>query len=160
MIKNENRFNEWPPANFDGIFYWDFLKPAFGDTNIEPMDIDAIIERHGQFLIFETKEPSKEIPLGQQITLMTLLQTMKGSIRVMVIWGKPPLKIEAMEIWGFNNNRIQISKMVNCNDTDVLKRVTDWFNWADSHKEYYSSKNYKDIQDKLRLYTKGRQAQT
>lgn len=61
-IKYPKAFDGFPPAGFDGIFDWDFLKPAFGGTKIEPMDIDAFVERHGEILMFETKTLGKEIP--------------------------------------------------------------------------------------------------
>ena len=84
MILFPERFNQAKPANFDGVFDWDFLKPAFAHTKIEPMDIDAIVERHGKVLIFETKAPDREISKGQKITLNPLLALGRGNVHVMV----------------------------------------------------------------------------
>jgi hypothetical protein len=86
MIKSETAFNTSLPAGYDGLFDWDYLKPAFNPTKIEPMDIDAMIERHGRFLVFETKEPGKEIPNGQKITLRALHKI--GCFTIFFLLGK------------------------------------------------------------------------
>jgi hypothetical protein len=69
MIYNQDKFDSAKPAGFDGIFVWDYLKKAFYPTKIQPMDFDAVVERNGCFLVFETKTPGVEIPLGQRLTL-------------------------------------------------------------------------------------------
>jgi hypothetical protein len=71
MIHSRRRFEQWLPAGFDGEFDWDFLKMAFTGTKIEPMDLDAVVERNGHFLVFETKDTGKGVPIGQAITLRT-----------------------------------------------------------------------------------------
>lgn len=69
MLHSRETFEQWLPAGFDGEFQWDFLLPAFKETNIKPMDFDAVIERNGKVLIFETKADGKAIEIGQAITL-------------------------------------------------------------------------------------------
>lgn len=64
-IRNPNAFQLATPANFDGVFDWDFLCSAF-PGKIEPTDIDANVEINGHVLRFETKTPGYEIPLGQR----------------------------------------------------------------------------------------------
>ena len=54
-------------------------------------DIDAMIERHGNFLVIENKHPSEEIPLGQLITLRALAKL--PQFTVLVIHGYPPDEI-------------------------------------------------------------------
>lgn len=39
-----------------------------------PMDMDAVLEKHGKFLGMEFKAPGEVIPLGQRITLKTLVR--------------------------------------------------------------------------------------
>lgn len=85
-IYNEEKFLSSPPAGFDGVFDWAWTDGCFGETKIKPMDIDGIVERHGRFLVFETKNPGVVIPKGQRITLRALVNT--GVFTVMVIWGK------------------------------------------------------------------------
>jgi len=84
MIKNEEYFNASKPAGFDGVFNWDFITFR---GNIKPMDIDAIVERRGHFLVFETKRlDNTEIPRGQKITLSRLHDSMK--VTIIVLHGK------------------------------------------------------------------------
>lgn len=73
-INSIDKFMRSLPAAFDGVFNWDYLLPAFKGSKIEPTDIDAVVERKGQFLIFETKDIGKKIPLGQAITMRELLK--------------------------------------------------------------------------------------
>jgi len=135
MIKSQKSFFENLSAGFDGVFDWDFLLPAFEGTKIEPMDIDAAVERHGKVLLIETKSPGKAIPLGQEITLKTLLGIGKGSICVMVIYGKAAQSIVAFEEWHWHNGVIEVKK-TQCESSYVLKRVTEWFRWANASPNY------------------------
>jgi len=132
MIIYPDRFKEAKPAGFDGVFDWDFLLPAFSGTKIQPMDIDAVVERRGCVLLFEAKDPCKTIPKGQEITLETLLTLGRGRIHLMIIYGKTPDTISAMEEWGFKNGAVTKGKREECNAEFVLQRVTDWFQWANS----------------------------
>ena len=79
------------PAGFDGTFDWDFLTPAFGSTNIQPMDIDYFVERNGWFLVIETKGRGVKVPLGQQIALENLVR--RGHFIVLIVWGKRSTEI-------------------------------------------------------------------
>ena len=97
MLRNEDNFYRSLPAGFDGLFDWDFLLPAFAGTKIRPMDVDALIERNGQFLVFETKEPGTKVSTGQRITLERLVHV--GCFTVFFVQGKKPEEIEEFEIW-------------------------------------------------------------
>ena len=116
--------------NFDGVFDWDFLLPAFAGTKIQPTDIDAAIERNGRVLIFETKEPGKPIPRGQELLLMTLLSIGRGKINVMVLFGKTELTVCGMEEWYFLNGGIRKRKATGCDCTHVFNRVSAWWKYA------------------------------
>lgn len=131
MIKYPKKFRQSISAGFDGIFDWDFLLPAFVGTKIEPMDIDAIIERHGKFLIIETKTPGKKIPEGQEITLKSLLQLGKGYICIFILYGKMADAINEIEEWTLHNGKINIER-TQCDSDYVVRRVTTWFKWANS----------------------------
>lgn len=85
-IKYPKTFNNSLPANFDGVFDWSWTEGCFGDTKITPSDIDCIVERHGNFLLMETKDVDVPIPNGQMITLKALYKL--GCFTIMLIWGK------------------------------------------------------------------------
>ena len=129
-VKYPETFKSFPPANFDGLFDWDFLLPAFQGTNIEPMDIDAVIERRGKVLLFETKSEGKEIPLGQRITLDRLIILGRGNIHLMILYSKTTVSIVAMDEWSFSKGQVRRQGIVNCDAQFVLERVIKWFQWA------------------------------
>ena len=98
MIKNPERFFEWPPAGWDGEFVWDFLDPAWAEIpKAGLMDIDATFERNGHLLYFETKMPGKEISAGQKRTLTEAWKRYKTT--VVVVYGKCPKTIEAFRFY-------------------------------------------------------------
>lgn len=129
MIIHPNKFYQKLPAGFDGVFDWDFLLPAFAGTNIQPMDIDAIVERRGKFLIFESKEPDKDVPQGQIITLQQLIRLGRGKINVFILYGKTPLEIIAMDEWYWLNSNVS-TNFRECDAQYVLERTSQWFEWA------------------------------
>ena len=96
MLHSKAKFSQWLPALFDGQFHWDFLKPAFKGTKIEPMDLDAVVERKGHFLIFETKTPGTGISVGQSITLTRLWNEGKT---ILFINGKSPEEITGYSLY-------------------------------------------------------------
>lgn len=96
MIHNPTLFESYLPAGFDGQFHWDFLRPAWGTTRIEPTDVDAMVERYGAFLLFETKEPGVPIPEGQRRAFEQLLRLPQFTI---IHCAKDPRQINEFEIW-------------------------------------------------------------
>jgi hypothetical protein len=82
MIHSPDEFNRALPAGYDGVFAWDFLDSAFDreNTNITPMDLDAVVERRGRFLFYETKNVGQTVQTGQRITLQELLKYPKMSV--------------------------------------------------------------------------------
>ena len=90
------------------------------------MDIDAIVERNGHFLIFETKAPDKEIPLGQRITLRRLCKLGRGRIRIIILYGKSAKTIARIEEWSYLNGAVVVQPC-KCNAHYVLQIVSAWF---------------------------------
>ena len=127
------RFKQAAPAGFDGIFEWDFLLPAWAPTKIEPMDFDAVVERHGNFLVFETKEPGASIPRGQEITLKTAVRT--GHFWVVVLYAKVAEQITGWELWylGTKSKKFRIKKFEG-NAADLTAFCRRWFLWASGLK--------------------------
>jgi hypothetical protein len=132
MIKNKDNFNTSLPAGYDGLFDWDYLKPAFEPTKIEPMDIDAVVERHGRFLVFETKEPGSEIPKGQKITLRALHNL--GYFTIFYIEGKKKDEIQTFyTFWPSDNNPQRIDLSVKQPYEIVVDTTREWFNDANKY---------------------------
>jgi len=130
-LYSETNFNKDKPAGFDGIFSWDFLKPAFQGTKIEPMDLDAVVERNGHVLVFETKDSGKEIPYGQKITLKTLWFL---GCTIFHVSGKCPNTIDGLAIYyeGKYSKDVNIGdkKLVPCDYRYVIYRASCWFDFA------------------------------
>jgi len=120
------------PASYDGLFDWDFILPVFNGTNIKPMDIDGIVERKGNILLFETKKLVKDIPKGQQITFEMLIQIGKGRIYLMILYGKTVDSIIGMDEWYYNNGQIMKKGIKPCNYLYVIDRVASWYKWANA----------------------------
>lgn len=85
-IKYGKTFLDSAPPSFDGVFDWSFTQGCFGETKITPMDLDGVIERKGNFLVFETKNEGVNIPRGQKILLKSLHDI--GVFTIIVLWGK------------------------------------------------------------------------
>ena len=95
MIRSIAVFQRDLPAGYDGLFMWDFLKGAFGPT-IMPMDFDAVVERRGSLLVFETKAPGTVIPAGQRGTLEATLRDARWTA---VLCAKRPEDIQHWDVW-------------------------------------------------------------
>ena len=88
-----------------------------------PMDIDAIVERKGNFLIFETKHIGVPVPQGQMITLKKLVEL--GKITVMIIHGKTIP--ESFTVYYPNGDKQDYIGL-----EQAKKVVIRWFKYADS----------------------------
>ena len=119
------RFHQARPAGFDGLFDWDFLKGAFGPV-IMPMDLDGVVERNGRFLVFETKEPGKLIPRGQEISLKALCST--GIFTIFIVYGKTADALTRMEEW--HAKREVVHEPVT--PDIVWTRANDWYRHVSS----------------------------
>lgn len=140
-IRNLQKFNAWKPAGFDGQFHWDFMFSAFRvpfsngkgmSDRFQPMDIDAVVERKGHILIFETKEPGKQIDPGQAFTLHALWQ--KGAT-IVHLSGKSPVNICGMAAYketeqNKHNTSIGSRPLEECDGSDVVFFVRQWMCFA------------------------------
>jgi hypothetical protein len=125
-IYNPEKFQQKLPAGYDGAFDWTWTAGCFGNTKIEPMDFDGVVERCGNFLLFETKEAGKEIPEGQRITLETAFNT--GVFTIICVWGKR--SPEVIEVW-----HPEITARPRYNGVDAARRVVSrWFEWANERR--------------------------
>ncbi len=128
-INYPERFAKSQPAGFDGVFDWDFLKPAFAPTKIEPMDLDAIVERNGRFLVFETKSQEKPIPQGQVITLEQLAKTRLFTI--IILRCKTQADIRGWECWFCKSNRV-VKRWCDGDANELMLFVKRWFDKANA----------------------------
>ena len=122
-IKNPEAFNKKLPAGFDGVFDWSWTQGCFGDTKIEPMDFDGVVERKKHYLVFETKDLFVDIKEGQEIALANLNKA--KTFTVIKIWGKD--SPEYAEIL-YHNGKIE--KIMD--KEKIIERVKAWYKAADS----------------------------
>lgn len=131
-IRNPEKFDNSPAAGFDGIFDWSWTDGCFGKTKISPMDFDGVVERHGNFLVFETKEAGAPIPSGQRRALREAYEI--GCFTVILIQGKT--RPETVQAWcqpGFKN-QLDMSEFKPVSDINKLRKfVSDWYEYADAN---------------------------
>ena len=125
MIRNEDNFNADLPAAYDGKFDWDIFHESkcFGNTKIQPMDFDGVVERKCHYLVFESKDVGKDVPMGQAITLNNLHEA--KSFTVFVIWPKSP-PFSRLDITYANGEK----RTINGHD-NIIAKIKAWYNWAD-----------------------------
>jgi hypothetical protein len=112
-----------PEEYLNNIWDWAILRGCFGETRIEPTDIDGFVERNGRFLVIETKAPYVEVKTGQMITFKRLIDT--GYFTIVLVWGKPgkPEKIVLMT----RQTTIEYDSV----DIEKLRKIVgSWFEWA------------------------------
>ena len=118
-----------PEAYLAGVWDWGILRGCFGETKIEPTDVDGLVERKGRFLLIEAKDSTADLKQGQRITLEALHKT--GVFTIVIVWG-PTDCPERIELWTrkgrFNYESADLAKL-----RDI---VSQWFRWADSRGTY------------------------
>lgn len=129
-IKYPEKFESAAPAGFDGKFDWDFLLPAFAPTKIEPMDWDAVIERKGRFLVFETKSGELPIPQGQIIALEAAAKT--GFFTIIILRAKSPPDIQGWDCWFLGNGVLQKRHQVG-DAAALVEFIRRWFVYANNN---------------------------
>lgn len=89
-IRNMDNFiaSKWSYGYFD---------EAFRPTRISFGDLDAVVERNGQFLVLETKGEGVPVPTGQEMMFNRMIDC--GNYTVLILWGKPPCEVTAWRIW-------------------------------------------------------------
>jgi hypothetical protein len=105
------------------IWDWSPFNDCFAPTNIRMTDIDGFVERHGHFLLIETKRPGAIVPTGQSIMFNAMIST--GLFTVLVIWGetnKPEL-VKVMKTGG----RVYQQR---CNIKILKDIIKSWFDYA------------------------------
>jgi hypothetical protein len=111
---------------------WEFLSGCF-DYGIMPTDVDGIVERNGNYLVFEEKHPNVELGIGQARMLNDL--NMKHGMTIFIIWGDTEIPIiESMSIWRpyGKTNAYEEGRQKIPADIELLRhKCRQWFDWAD-----------------------------
>lgn len=98
------------------------------DTKIQPMDLDAVIERNGHFLIHETKTPGKRIEEGQ---IITLTEFWRKNFTIFHVEGKTPETICGLVCYweGKYDPLIKVGDLESAKADwqDVLFQTRRWF---------------------------------
>lgn len=84
-----------------GRWDWSWLTSAFTD-GVRVMDVDALVERNGRFLAFETKGNGVLVPKGQRLALERLARL--PEFRVVLLEGAADAP-EFMEVIGTGQRR-------------------------------------------------------
>ena len=86
---------------------------------VAPTDLDALLERKGHFLVLEYKPPGMPLPMGQRITLRSLV---KLGMDVWVVWGDgPEVEVGAMD------RRGEVPFVEKMSVGKLRRRVKTWF---------------------------------
>lgn len=124
-IKHPGGFAHSPAAGFDGVFDWSWTQGCFGKGRITPMDFDGVVERKGNFILFETKNLGVPIPDGQMYTLQAAHKL--GCFTIFLIHGKT--SPEAAQVWYPGRDTRHEFDGIEA----IKERVTAWYSYADSH---------------------------
>ena len=124
-IRHPAGFLHSPAAGFDGVFDWSWTKDCFGGKRITPMDFDGVVERKGNFILFETKNLGVPIPDGQMYTLHAAHRL--GCFTIFLIHGKTCP--ESAQIWYPG-----IQRRDTCEGVDAIReKVGNWYKFADKN---------------------------
>ena len=111
----------------EGVWDWGILKGCFGETKIEPTDIDGFVERNGRFLVLETKHKDVPIMQGQFITFNKLVST--GYFTIIILWGNQNQPEQMQVLYPFHQTKIK-----EANIEDFRRTVKWWYNYANNFK--------------------------
>lgn len=112
-----------------GIWDWGVLRGCFGNTKIEPTDIDGFVERKGRFLVLETKKSGVPVKTGQWWTFNSLVKT--GYFTVIVVWGENGSPEEMQVLYPLP---LLPSEKKKADLNDLRRVVAWWFQYAENQK--------------------------
>ena len=148
-IKHQNGFLHSPAAGYDGVFDWSWTQGCFGTGRITPMDFDGVVERKGNFILFETKNLGVPIPQGQMYTLEAAHRL--GCFTIFFIHGKT--EPESANIW-YPGKRLRETH----EGVDAIKnQVSAWYAYAEKNPKNgidvsFLNKRVKRLEDENALF--------
>lgn len=122
-IRHKDAFMRNLPPSFDGVAHFDWMQACWDNPRDKPMDYDMVKERNGQFLLIETKEPGRNVPLGQVIAFERAHAL--GNTAIMFAWGK---RAPEYGTFWFPNTTAAVHFQGVQQAQDLVRR---WFRWAD-----------------------------
>lgn len=147
-IKYERTFKESLSFGFDGVFDWSWTQGCFGEGKITPMDFDGLVEKNGNFIVFETKGLGVPVPKGQMITFERLY--LLGIFTICFIEGKEAP--ERAKVWcqqGFKGGR-KMEEHLPIDTERAAQFVSEWYRFAQSNRPQIN--NSLDISRYLQKY--------
>lgn len=126
-IKHPGGFAHSPAAGFDGVFDWSWTQGCFGKGRITPMDFDGVVERKGNFILFETKNLGVPIPDGQIYTLQAAHRL--GCFTIFLIHGKTAP--EMAQVWYPGTEKRHVFEGVDA----IRERVAAWYEYAEANPQ-------------------------
>lgn len=112
----------------DSLWDWAILDGCFGDTRIRPTDVDGLVEKNGQFLLLEAKNPGVPLKAGQVLLFDALRKT--GRFTILVMWGP---RNQPQQYQLFTQKRV--GRKEACNLQTIRAIVSQWYEWAAGQKE-------------------------
>lgn len=126
-IKHQQGFLHSPAAGYDGVFDWSWTQGCFGKGRITPMDFDGVVERKGNFILFETKNLGVPIPDGQMYTLKAAHRL--GCFTIFLIHGKT--EPESAQIWYPGVDKREVHEGVEA----IKSKVSAWYSYAEKNQK-------------------------
>lgn len=115
------------PLDDEGLGLRDYRWVSkFLPGRVAPTDLDGVLERAGNYLVMEYKQPGVALPMGQRILLRRLVK--KGSFDVWVCWGDSS-EDDAIVEWGKMDARGELVDIVTCTAAELGAAVVQW--WED-----------------------------
>lgn len=130
-IKHPATFDRYLPIGFDGVFDWSWTQGHLGQGKITPMDFDGVVERKGNFIVFETKGQDVPIPQGQLMTLEAAYRL--GVFTILMVQGKS--SPEFAQAWcqpGFHNG-MRMTRQAPTDSNRLGVFVGKWFDFANAN---------------------------
>ena len=133
-VKYPSTFRNSASAGNDGDFHWEWVVDGIlavsPGSKIRPTDIDATLERNGNFLFIETKDEGVPVTKGQHVLLSRLHAI--GVFTIMLVWGKK--EPAELEMW-YPPKFGKPQERFKCTRSKATEIVSKWFRYADQHPQ-------------------------
>jgi hypothetical protein len=101
------------------------------NPHLVPSNVDGILERNGQFLIFEWKRPGEKVSEGQRIMLQSLAA--KPSFMVVIVYGNTDNETVVDSYWLLTPEGKPVKTGIGFESFKQFYR--QWYELADGYKK-------------------------